>query len=99
MRTILIVDIDDSDWNQFFAFKDDQDYNDALEILRPYEEVCNKIEEIENSEDWGANDEWDALKDKQDEMWTEIFSSLLDLSALYLEGVSESNRVDYLINR
>lgn len=99
MRTILIVDIDDSDWNQFFAFKDDQDYNDALEILRPYEEVCNKIEEIENSDRWGEDDEWDTLKDKQDEMWTEIFSSLLDLSALYLEGVSESNRVDYLINR
>lgn len=99
MRTILIVDIDDSDWNQFFAFKDDQDYNDALDILRPYEEICEKIEEIESSEDWGSNDEWDELTDKQDEMWTEVLRKLSVIAELHLEGVSESNRVDYLINR
>lgn len=99
MRTILIVDIDDSDWNQFFAFKDDQDYNDALEILRPYEEVCNKIEEIENSEDWGENEEWDDLTDQQAYMWTDVLRNLHNIAKLHLEGVPETNDVDHLISR
>lgn len=93
MRTILIIDTDDADYNQFYAFKDDQDYHDALNILAPYEEILEKLQDCDE------DDDWDELADKQDEMWTGVLRKLGDLATLHLEGVSEYNNFDYTVER
>jgi len=93
MRTILINDTDDWLYSHCFAFKDDQDYHAAVDLLRPYEEILEKIKHAE------IDEQWDAYREHRDAIWLQIYPKLNDLAALHLQGVTEYyNEFDYKID-